>query len=363
MSVILPSEASGASRPWGPDQDRLHRHLLRHPSLLPGGARLLLAVSGGQDSMALTALLRDLSALHGWELSLWHGDHGWRAESAVQGQALALWAAGQGLPLHLERADPVPTSEAAARQWRYGCLRRQAAGLGSRHVLTGHTASDRAETLLLHLARGSHRRGLASMRASRPLAGDCWLVRPLLLFSRQDTERICRTRALPVWIDTSNADLRYSRNRLRAEVLPVLEDLHPGATVRIAATAERLAEDEDQVDELVSMALKALSAPPGASVSASDGSGEMGLSLACRGLLALHPANQRRILQLWLRVHKAPTLDNDNLERLIARLRMKRGPGRQDLAHGWHLSWNGCSLTLSRPVPCPSDHGEFHHRR
>ncbi len=344
MTLILPSEASGAPHPWGPDQDRLHRHLLRHPALLPKGAPLLVAVSGGQDSMALTTLLGDLSALHGWELRLWHGDHGWRAESAAQAEGLAAWAAHQGLPFQQQRADPVPTSEAAARQWRYGCLRRQAAAIGCHHVITGHTASDRAETLLLHLARGSHRRGLASLRATRPLAEGCWLVRPLLLFSRQDTERICRTRSLPVWIDASNADPRFSRNRLRAEVLPVLEGLHPGATRRIAATAESLAEEEDQLDELVAIALRALTTPLDSHVS-----GPVGSCLPRRDLLALQPANQRRLLQAWLRQNWGSTLDNSNLDQLMARIRMKRGSGRQNLANGWHLHWDGCGLTLSPP--------------
>jgi tRNA(Ile)-lysidine synthase len=355
VTVILPSEASSAPRAWGPDQDHLHRHLLRHPALLPQGARLLLAVSGGQDSMALTALLGDLSTLHHWEICLWHGDHGWRAEAAAQGEALAAWAEDQCLPLHRERADPVPRSEAAARQWRYGCLRRQATALGCRHVVTGHTASDRAETLLLHLARGSHRRGLASMRALRRLAEGCWLVRPLLVFSRQDTARICQSRALPVWLDASNADRRFSRNRLRAEVLPVLEELHPGATLRIAATAERLAEEQDQEEELVTLVLRTLSAPPDPRTS--------GLSLTRRGLLALQPANQRRVLQAWLRQNHVSALESNNLEKLMARLPMDRGSGRQDLAHGWHLRWDGCSLTLFPPASWPPDHGEFDNRR
>ncbi len=345
--MILPSDATPAPRPWGPDQDRLHRHLLRHPSLLPQGARLLLAVSGGQDSMALTALLRDLRSLHGWELTLWHGDHGWRDEATAQGEALAAWADAQGLPFHCQRAEPVPRSEGEARQWRYGCLRQQAAALGCCHVLTGHTASDRAETLLLHLARGSHRRGLASLRARRPLAEGCWLVRPLLSFSRQDTGRLCRERALPVWIDASNADLRFSRNRLRAEVLPVLEELHPGATSRIAATAERLAEDAEQEEELVAIALNALAAP------VDSGPGE--ISLPRRTLVALQPANQRRLLQAWLRRHWGRSLHAPDLEKLIARLPMDRGSGRQDLARGWHLRWNGSRLTLFAPShPSPS---------
>ncbi|MFN9661629.1 MAG: tRNA lysidine(34) synthetase TilS [Cyanobacteriota bacterium] len=351
MTAILPPDAARPPAPWGPDQDRLHRHLLRHPSLLPKGASLLLAVSGGQDSMVLAALLADLRRLHGWQLSLWHGDHGWRAESASQGEALAAWAEARGLPLWRQRAEPVPTSEAWARQWRYSCLERQAEALGCRHVVTGHTASDRAETLLLHLARGSHRRGLASLRASRPLGEGCWLVRPLLPFSRQDTARICRERGLPVWIDASNADPRFSRNRLRAEVLPVLEELHPGAASRIAATAERLAQDQEQEEELVTLALNALAGPQDA--------GKEEISLNRRALVALQPANQRRLLQAWLRRHSGRALQARDLEQLIARLPLKSGSGVQHLAQGWLLRWNGGRLKLFPSSRFQSLHGQL----
>ncbi|MEA5413423.1 tRNA lysidine(34) synthetase TilS, partial [Synechococcus sp. BA-120 BA3] len=127
-----------------------------------------LGVSGGQDSMALTTLLLDLQPLHGWQLQLWHGDHGWRPDAAQQAEELGLWARSQGLDLRLDRADPVPASEAAAREWRYGCLAAAALQGHCTHVVTGHTASDRAETVLLNLARGSRSRGWE--RAVQPSA-------------------------------------------------------------------------------------------------------------------------------------------------------------------------------------------------
>ncbi|MEB3335669.1 MAG: tRNA lysidine(34) synthetase TilS [Cyanobacteriota bacterium] len=341
--MILPSDAAHPPRRWGPDQDKLHRHLLRHPSLLPQGAQLLVAVSGGQDSMALTGLLIDLRPLHGWDLNLWHGEHGWRPEAAAQSQALATWAAGRGLPLQREEARPIPETEAAARRWRYGCLRRQALALGCRHVLTGHTGSDRAETLLLHLARGCHRRGLASLRASRPLADGLRLVRPLLPFSREDTARFCAEQGLPVWIDASNEDRRFSRNRLRAEVFPVLEELHPGATTRMAAMAERLAQEEEQAEELVAMAVDSLTAPAKSEL----GEGENGLVRP--NLLALQPANQGRVLQSWLRRHWGANLAATDMELLLSRMRVRHQSGRQDLAHGWHLRWDGLRVSLLPP--------------
>jgi tRNA(Ile)-lysidine synthase len=171
-------------------------------------------------------------------------------------------------------------------------------------------------------------------------------VRPLLPFSRQDTARICRERGWPVWIDASNADPRFSRNRLRTEVLPVLEALHPGATRRIAATAERLAEEADEEEELVSLALGALQAV---------GSPEDGeFSLDRRALVALQPANQRRILQAWLRRHWGRALPARDLATLMARLPGQDGSstGAHYLTKGWQLSWNGSTLTLSSPSAC-----------
>ncbi len=338
--MIVPSEAT-ASR-WSPHHQRLHRHLLRRPALLPAGAPLLLAVSGGQDSMALTALLADLRRLHRWRLQLWHGDHGWRPDSAAQARALAAWAAGQGLPLRLERAAPPPEGEAAARQWRYTCLERLALAEGCRHVVTGHTASDRAETVLLNLARGSHRLGLGSLRARRPLGPEAetgalqlQLVRPLLPFSRRDTDRICRELGLPVWEDTSNAEARFARNRIRAEVLPVLEALHPGAARRIAAQAERLEQESDARGELLGLALENLAA-----------AGGKGLARQRLGRLAT--ANRRQLLDHWLRRQGAPALTGAALECLSRRLEAGRGPGLLDLADGWRLRWDRSTLELHR---------------
>jgi len=324
---------------WSSHHRRLHRHLLQRPGLLPAGAPLLLAVSGGQDSMALTALLADLRHLHGWSLQLWHGDHGWRPESAMQAAGLAAWAAAEALPLHQERADPPPAGEAEARRWRYSCLERCAAALGCRHVVSGHTGSDRAETVLLNLARGCHLEGLCSLRAQRSLAGGAVLVRPLLPFSRGDTAHICRELTLPVWIDASNDEDRYARNRVRAEVLPVLEALHPGADRRIAAGAERLEQEVDAQQELLSLALESLR----------HGDGKAPAALQRRQLGSLVPANRRRLLRRWLERQGAAAPVGDALETLVRRLQPERGPGQQDLAGGWRLRWDRSTLTLERP--------------
>ena len=337
--VILPSGASA----WSPDHLRLHRWLRRRPALLPAEAPLLLAVSGGQDSMALTGLLLGLRRHHGWRLHLWHGDPRRRPESAAQAAALAAWAAGQGLEIQLERADPAPAGEAQARLWRYACLERQARQLGCGHVLTGHTASDRAETMLFNLARGSDRRGLTTPRASRSLGaepGAPRLVRPLLAFSRADTARICRDLGLPVWLDPGNTDPRFARNRIRAEVLPVLEALHPGAGRRISALAERWGEELEAEEELLALALEVLSQPvEGPAVAA----------LARPRLTALAPASQGRLLQAWLTRLRGQPLASESLAQLLARLASNGGPGRMDVGNGWQLRWERSTLVLIPP--------------
>ena len=315
---------------WSPYHLRLHRWLLQQPQLLPDGARLLLAVSGGHDSMALLGLLLDLGRLHHWQLQLWHGNHQLRPESGRQAAELAAWARQQGLTIQLDSWAEPRADEAAARHWRYGALEAAARAAAASHLVTGHTASDRAETLLLQLARGSHRRGLASLRPSRPLAPDLTLVRPLLLFSREETLGIHRLLQLPLWPDPSNADNRFSRNRIRAEVLPVLEQLHPGASRRISGVAERLAQEESTQQELQQLALAALHSP---------GSTEAA-TLQRRALTNLQPANQRQLLQAWLRQLGVEPLAAAPLESLLQRLRPSQGPGRHALANGHSLLWD-----------------------
>lgn len=346
---IVPSGPRAVPRSWGPQALRLHRWLLRRPQLLPRGTRVLLAVSGGQDSMALAVLLRDLQPLHGWELALWHGDHGWHAASAVVAQELLAWARVQGLTAWMDRAAPGEANgEAAARHWRYGCLARRARLWRCGHVVSGHTATDRAETVLLNLARGCHRRGLASLGPSRPLRGadeqgpGTALVRPLLIFDRGDTDRICRQRQLPLWIDPSNEDRRLKRNRLRAEVLPVLEACHPGACRRISQQAERLAEELAADSELIQLAVTGLERRQGPAV-----------TLDRPALAQLSPATVRRVLSRWLESHTGFGPVASSLDTMEYRLRQNRASGHLDLPGGWFLRWTSTDLVLSA-----SPHGQ-----
>ena len=321
---------------WTPWHDRLHRRLLQQPQLLPQGRPLLLAVSGGQDSMALLVLLQNLQRLHHWPLSLWHGDHGWHPGSAVIAEELQAWCTQRGLVLRIDRAPSnLARTEAAARRWRYDAL-DQAARRCNADGVTGHTASDRSETLLLQLARGTDLAGLAALRPVRSLSpGGPLLRRPLLGFSRSDTAAICRDLALPVWEDPSNQSAAFARNRIRAEVLPVLEDLHPGCSRRMAEQAERLSQVRDSQEELSNLVLEQLQTNGG---------------LDRRRLGQLSAPTRRQLLALWCRKQGVPGLDARQLDQLSHRLRSGSPAGSCHLPEGWQLLWRGEVISLQPPA-------------
>jgi tRNA(Ile)-lysidine synthase len=330
---LKPIVPSGLRRPWSRWHHRLHRHLCDRPTLLPPGAPLLLAVSGGQDSLALLALLHDLAALHHWPLAVLHADHGWHPGSAGVAAGVAAHSDGLGLPCRIVRADEPPRGEAAARRWRYGCLEQEARQLGCSRIVTGHTASDRAETLLFHLIRGSGLRGLASLRACRPLAPGLTLVRPLLGMQRGETLACCRELELPVWCDPSNEDRRFSRNRLRLEALPLLEAIRPGAAGRIAGLAQMLEDLEASEAALEALALTSL---------------EEGDGLDADRWAHLPAPLAGRLLHRWLQDRSGQAVGAAVLAELLRQLRAPSSPRRLPLPGGWHLRREARKLVLRR---------------
>ena len=333
----------GEQRPlalaWSPWHDNLHQRLQQQPKLLPERQPLLLAVSGGQDSMALLVLLQELQRLHHWPLNIWHGDHGWHPGSAVIAADLKSWCQQRDLPVQVDQAPQGSTaSEASARQWRYSQLQQRAEQLGA-DVVTGHTASDRAETLLLQLARGTDLAGLAALRPVRPLCNNspngAQLRRPLLGFSRADTAAMCRDLQVPIWEDPSNESPAFARNRIRAEVLPVLEQLHPGSSQRMAELAERTSQLRDTQQELSQLALEPLRTSTG---------------LDRRRLGALQPSTRRQLLAVWLVEQGVSGLNAALLQQLTDRLALGGAGGGCDLAGGWRLQWQGESLSLQPPA-------------
>lgn len=216
---------------------------------LPEGAVVLVACSGGADSLALAAATAFVAPRAGLRAGAVVVDHGLQPESDAVARRTADVCRGLGLdPVRLVGVQ-VGTDggpEAAARSARYDALDAEADRLGADVVLVGHTRDDQAETVLLGLARGSGARSLAGMA---PVAGR--LRRPFLELSRQTTVAACAAQELEPWEDPHNDDPAYKRVRVRHEVLPVLEDtLGPGIAAALARTAGLLRADADALDAL-----------------------------------------------------------------------------------------------------------------
>jgi tRNA(Ile)-lysidine synthase len=148
------------------------------------------------------------------------------------------------VPCTVIRAVVAPMSEAEARKWRYENFQEVAQALDIPIVLTAHTASDRAETLLFNLTRGSAMDGLGSLPWTRRLGPNVQLIRPLLSTTRQETQEFCHVHNLPVCLDQTNEDLHYQRNRIRLELLPYLaKHFNPRVEQSLSRTVEILTEE------------------------------------------------------------------------------------------------------------------------
>ncbi|MEM6425708.1 MAG: tRNA lysidine(34) synthetase TilS [Cyanobacteria bacterium P01_D01_bin.128] len=282
---------------WSNLHARVHQ-TLRSRQLLPARSAVMVAVSGGQDSLCLLRLLLDLQSKWRWRLTAAHCDHRWPSDDGIF-DFVAQQAARWQVPLVSASAVAPPTGESGARQWRYHTLTAMACAQNCTALVTGHTASDRAETLLFNLIRGSGLTGLKGLIWQRPLrvedtrelnsGAEISLVRPLLNITRQTTEEFCQSRDIPVWQDVTNRDRRFARPRLRHELLPYLrQQFNPQVETTLNQTAELLATEEDYLTQAAQHLYNR-------AVAQVDG-----WRLHRPTLIAAHPALRRRVVRLAL---------------------------------------------------------------
>ena len=319
-------------------------------------AALVVAVSGGPDSLALLHALAGLQAPLGLSLTVAHLDHGLRPESYEDAQYVAAAARSLGLPCTIEGADVRAyqrerrlSLEQAAREVRYAFLSRAAREAGAAGVALGHTADDQAETVLLHLTRGSGLRGLAGMTPVTHHRGEAGqppvtLVRPLLGVAREETVAFCQAKGLTPLQDATNSCLAIPRNYLRHEVLPRLAHLNPGMRDALGRLGKAAAWDvayiEGQVAEAWPLIVHTVS---------------NGLSLDRRELGTLHGALQRHLLRrAYATVHgNLEGLEQAHVEEMV---RLLGGPAGavMHLPRGvrWEVQPQYAMLTMG-PSTCP----------
>ncbi len=294
---------------WTPLHARLHQ-TLRDRHLLQAGQSILIAVSGGQDSLCLLKLLLDLQPKWHWQLAVIHCDHRWRPDSVANAQHVQALIQSWALPFYLQVAEPSPASEASARAWRYQCFINQAEQSGQTAVITGHTASDRAETLLYNLFRGSGANGLKALTWQRQLTPKQSLIRPLLNVTRAETGQFCQTHQLPLWEDATNHDLKYARNRIREEILPYLAThFNPKIAQTLAQTAELLDQEVAYLEDIATQHRLAATIAP---------IGEPDLYLNRDCLKSLPIALQRRVMRQFLQIALNLNTNFEQIEKLTA---------------------------------------------
>ena len=321
---------------------RLHKRLKQNKSLLPSNSTLLLAISGGQDSMALLQLINDLKRLYKWQIEIWHGDHQWHSKSENIKEELKLWCLNREISFHSNQANKKEVAtEEKARDWRYKNLIMKAKSLSSNNIyfpcqriLTGHTATDRAETIIMNLARGTDIIGLSTMKEQRNLESNIELARPLLIFNRYETFEICKEFNLPIWVDPSNKNMNFTRNKIRKEVLPVLNSIYKGADSRIASSASRLESYSDDQEVFAKIAIDFCK-------------GEQINSLSRKKIIDFKNSIRKIILSNWLKMLGIKKITALQIEEINNKISKSKKPGSIHLHGDFLIIWNKETIYVS----------------
>ena len=316
---------------------------IRRNGLIKPADRVAIALSGGSDSVALAWILRTVAPDFGASLAvLIHVNHSLRgAESDADETFCRTLAERLGIPIEVHRRDVASLArerrvslEVAARDARYACFDEAADRLGASLVATGHTEDDQAETVLLRLLRGAGARGISGIRVRRGR-----FIRPLLETNRAGLQHHLRARGEPWREDASNADRAIIRNRIRHELVPVLNDIAPGG-VRALARFARLAGDDEECLEAAANEKRATLVLSSESIDAA-------------ALGALPPALARRLVRRFAsEIAPEANLSADHLE-AVYRLAATDNPvGQLDLPGLCVIKESG-RLNFSPGSPAP----------
>lgn len=213
---------------------------------------VVVGFSGGWDSMCLLHIVKKLADEYGFNVVAAHLNHAWRGEESDDEEANAQrFCAEFDIKFRAERIeDDVKQSEAVARELRYDFFKRTVEYNKAKALLTAHTRTDNAETVLYRVAKGTGLNGLEGIREFRKL-DNMNIIRPLLSFSRQDIESYCMKNELYPNNDSSNQDTRYARNNIRHNIMPLLREINPNVETSLINLAEIAIGNNNIIDELM----------------------------------------------------------------------------------------------------------------
>ena len=319
---------------------------LRAGIVIPGGRRYLIGFSGGADSTALLIMLAPEIRNGRLQAEAIHVNHGLRgAESDGDERFAADLCSREGIPLRVYRADTGGRrDEAAAREARFACFRQGLMDAEADTVILAHHADDQAETFLIRLLRGAGTEGLGGMKREQETDG-LRLLRPMLSLRREIIRAALRADGISWREDSSNADPSFLRNRVRLELLPLMEKISPGAAERVSRAAALAAEDSDALNT-EALALFSTAAK--------------GESLLTHELMNAPEAVQSRVLRQWWKENSPRRKERELSAAQTGRLLelLKNGRGKVNLPGNTHAVGAQGRLILSRaksepPEPVP----------
>ena len=291
MIAAHDSRKMGKLTPLLKMEERVHQ-MIKTRDLLSAGEHLVVAVSGGPDSVALLACLTALSARWNWALSIGHVNHGLRGRESEEDAAFVKELGAQfgvpvsicEVPLNKQNAKLSKQSfQAYAREARYQALVNIFEERRATKIVTGHTADDQAETVVMWMLRGSGTAGLSGI----PMRRGERIVRPLLGIPRSDIMSYLKKQKLKWRIDSSNSQPVYFRNRLRQDLLPQLKDISPGIVKVLVRQADILSEDHAYLEEVAAEAFQKNILAQGVGT----------ITLTRTGLLTLPVSIRRRVVR------------------------------------------------------------------
>jgi len=311
---------------------------------------LVVGYSGGRDSLALLLVLRELQRLGSCRVTAVHVDHRLRPDASEAAARALVVAKSLGVTCVLVTADSDLREQASgqgiedvARRFRYRSLARVLDEVDGDAVAVGHHQRDQAETVLLHVLRGSGLAGLRGMEADGTLVLDgpdpvveIRVIRPFLHEAPESLEDVVRDSGVPVIEDPTNDTPDFRRNRIRHEVLPLLEEISPGSVGRLVALADIVRADDEALDDVAHALMHRTT----------DERGRLGWQSVRNAPLGL----QRRVVRHW--VHHAGYTGDPGLERVDAVVALaNRGVGgrRVEIGGGWSVGYRSGLLGMQPP--------------